>query len=65
VVAVVLLAVYAVVQAATSASGSPCGSGPGSSVCPTTVVGYVFLFPGLILLGLGAIAVVAVVRDIW
>jgi uncharacterized membrane protein len=60
VVAAFLLVVYTVVGAATSGSGFACS--PGSSPCISTVIEYVFLVPGLLLLVVGAVVVVLSLR---
>jgi hypothetical protein len=65
VVSVMLFGVYAIVNAASSGSKVPCGSGPGLSPCTSTIFEYVFLVPALVLLVLGVAAIVLVLRGIW
>jgi hypothetical protein len=60
-----LLVLYAVITTATSSSGGGCGGGPGASPCLSSIFGYLFLAPGLILLVVGLIAVVWVLHEIW
>ncbi len=64
IVSVLLLAVYAIVDAATSGAGFGCGSTFGSSPCAGAVAEYVFLVPALILLAVGAVFLVVVFLDI-
>ena len=64
VVSGVLLTVYALVNGATAGSELSCGSGS-ASPCASAVVEYVFLVPGLALLAVGVVAVVAVLLEIW
>ncbi|MGP8072657.1 MAG: hypothetical protein ACLPZM_05960 [Thermoplasmata archaeon] len=64
IVSVFLLAVYGIVNAAMSGSGSSCGGGPGPSPCGTSLFLYLFLVPGLVLLAVGAVAIVFVLYDL-
>jgi hypothetical protein len=59
-----LLLVYEILNVVVSPSASPCGGGPDPSPCLSTVTEYVFLTPALVLLAIGAVAVVAVLLDL-
>jgi hypothetical protein len=50
-----LLVVDAIVTGALAGAGATCGSAPGGGGCSGTVLEYVLLAPGLVLLAVGAI----------
>jgi hypothetical protein len=60
VVGVILLIVNAVVDAGTSFGGAGCGAPPGASPCASELVEYLFLIPGVALLGIGAVVVAVI-----
>jgi len=62
VVSVFLLALYALLAAAVPGIGFSCGSG--SLSCTGTLVEYLFLVPGLVLLAAGALAIVFVMYEL-
>lgn len=62
VVSVFLLVLYAVLVAAVPGIGSPCGSGTLS--CTGTLMEYLFLVPGLVLLAAGALALLYVMYEL-
>lgn len=61
----VLLAVDAVVAAAAGRSAVGCGVALGASGCGTPLFEWLFLVPGFALLGVGAVPVIAVLRELW
>jgi hypothetical protein len=65
IVSIILFAVYSIVGAAESLSGIGCGSGAGSPPCSANLLEVIFLVPGLILLGLGLVAIIVVLHDVW
>jgi hypothetical protein len=64
VLSVSLLAVYAIVSSAASGSAFACATRRVAAACVAPVLEYLFLVPGLVLLAVGAVLLVAVFRDL-